>query len=91
MYFSKIKRGKRFPGDLECTYDRKKIRCMYAWSPKGSMAIKILRNVIKTLDMMDIFDYFVVISLARSLTAISIDYNFRVFSISTMMCIHGLP
>ena len=49
-------KGKLFPGGPSCTYRGKHIPCMCAWSPKGSMTSDILRDIVKTLDTLDIFD-----------------------------------
>ena len=49
-------KGKLFPGGPSCTYQGKKIPCMCAWSPKGSMTSEILKDILKTLDTLEIFD-----------------------------------
>ena len=49
-------KGKLFPGGPSCTYRGKNIPCMCAWSPKGSMTSEILKNILKTLDTLEIFD-----------------------------------
>ena len=47
---------KRFPGGPTCTYRRKDIPCICQWSPKVSMTSEILKTVVHTLDVLEIFD-----------------------------------
>ena len=47
---------KHFPGGPECTYRGKKIPCMCAWSPKGSMTSEILKTILEILDTLEVFD-----------------------------------
>ena len=47
---------KLLPGGPSCTYRGKKIPCMREWSPKGSVISEILKNIVKTLDTLEIFN-----------------------------------
>ena len=51
-------KGKLFTGGPSCSYRGKNIPCMCAWSPKGYMTSEILKNIVKTLDTLEIFDRF---------------------------------
>ena len=47
--------GKRFPGGPTCHYLGKDVPCFCAWSEKGGVTREILRDMIATLDKLEIF------------------------------------
>lgn len=49
-------KGKRFPGGPTCAYKGVKVPCMCRWTEKGSITSEILRDIVKTLDSLDLFD-----------------------------------
>ena len=48
--------GKMFPGGPTCTFNGVEVPCMCRWTPKGSITSDILRDMIKTLDELEIVD-----------------------------------
>ena len=54
--FKSFGEGRRFPGGPACTYRGKKIPCIHQWSPKVSMTSEILKTIVYTLDILEIFD-----------------------------------
>ena len=49
-------KGKLFPCGPECTYNGKTIPCMCRWNKNGSMTSEILRDIVNTLDIHNLFD-----------------------------------
>jgi hypothetical protein len=48
--------GKQYPGGPSCIFNGKEIPCMVELSPGGGMTGKILTNIFKTLDELQVFE-----------------------------------
>ena len=49
-------KGKLFPGGPVCDFQGKKIPCFCRWSPKGSITTEILRDILATLDKLEVYE-----------------------------------
>ena len=48
--------GKQFPGGPTCVFQGNEVPCLTRWSPKGSITVEILINILSTLDHLMVFD-----------------------------------
>ena len=48
--------GKAFPGGPSCNFRSKIVPCFCCWSPKGSITTVILRDILATLDKIQVYE-----------------------------------